>query len=201
MRWDLIFHPLGCQYDDLIESGFGVTVDADVLVIPSQMGCHIQIAQQWMRDDVDQDTTTNQFGRGGFQELQLQALLVAEAIMAIGRVQEQQRDGLARQMAGTPGCVEQTIHLFCSRCSAGWGKFRTPTLTVQSFCQDGSGYAFTGTGIKKPARVGRLEIGFEQFSNVICCRIEPTFFESGGTHGNLLLENKIPHTKWHGGSG
>ena len=114
-----------------------------------------------MGNDIYQDTTTNQFGCGGFQELQFQALLITKTIMAIGRVQEQQRDGLTCQMAGTPGCIEQAVHLFSSECGTRWGKFCTPTLTVQSFCQDGCGCALTGTGIKKPARVGRLEMGFE----------------------------------------
>jgi hypothetical protein len=81
--------------------------------------------------------------------------------MAIGWVEEQQRDGLTGQMTGTPGRIEQAIHFFSSECGTGWGKFRTPTLAVQCFCQDGSGCAFTGTRIKQPARVGRLEIGFE----------------------------------------
>ncbi len=135
MRWDLVLHPLGRQHNDLIESGFGITIDADVLVISSQMGRHIQITKQWMRDDVDQDTTTNQFGCGGFQELQFQAFLVTKTIMAIGRVEEQQRDGLTGQMTGTPRCTEEAVHLFGSQCGTSWRKFSTPTLTVQCFCK------------------------------------------------------------------
>ena len=37
MRWNFELHPFCRQQDDLVESGFGVAIDADVLVITSQM--------------------------------------------------------------------------------------------------------------------------------------------------------------------
>ena len=139
-----------------------------------------------MRDDIDQCPTAHQFRGGGLQELQFQPFLVAQAVVGIGRVQEQQRNGFGRQVAGLPGSVENPIHPFGCQGRARRGKFCAPTCAVQGACQDGSRNPFASAGVEQASVFGGREISFEQVSHRVRCGVKATFFQSGWSHVVLL---------------
>ena len=113
--------------NNLVVSGVWITNHGQALVVRNQQTGYTFVAQQCQGNDINQQTASDEFGCCGFQEFGFQPALIAESVVVVRGIKEEQGDQLVGQCAGLPGCAQDAVHILLGDLGARWREFNTPT--------------------------------------------------------------------------